>query len=217
MRHWPRSVTIFSPNFFMFCVHSFYPRAAQIFPRCRWWWPKHFTETSAQEAAATWDNATLHVKDAEDPTALVEREALERVSRVEVENATMLASTRKDAEGLAWKVTLLEDNLATEHRALAASKREHRAHIEELTLLQTRGSELCQAIIGHPQAKHHLSEGMRLATLRHTEMVSELAVFRVVVSSATELVLGHSPGATAHAKVVGDLIAEFQKVDGQRS
>jgi hypothetical protein len=37
----------------------------------------------------------------EDWATLVERKAQERVSRVEVENATMLASAREDAEVLA--------------------------------------------------------------------------------------------------------------------
>jgi hypothetical protein len=43
--------------------------------------------TSAQEAATTWDSASIHIEDAEDRAALVEMEARERVSRVEVENA----------------------------------------------------------------------------------------------------------------------------------
>jgi hypothetical protein len=47
----------------------------------------------------------------------VEREALERVSRVEVENAMMLASAHEDAEGLARKVALHKDELTVVHRA----------------------------------------------------------------------------------------------------
>jgi hypothetical protein len=38
----------------------------------------------------------------------VERKAREMVSRVEVENATALASAHEDAEGLAWKIVLLK-------------------------------------------------------------------------------------------------------------
>jgi hypothetical protein len=53
----------------------------------------------------------------EDWAALVEREALERVSRVEVENATMLASAHEDAEGLSRKVTLPEDDLTVVRQA----------------------------------------------------------------------------------------------------
>jgi hypothetical protein len=58
-------------------------------------------EASTREAATTRDSATLHVKDTEGWAALAEREALERVSRAEVENATTLASVCEDAKGLA--------------------------------------------------------------------------------------------------------------------
>jgi hypothetical protein len=44
------------------------------------------TETSAQKAAAAWNSAALHVTDVKDRATLVEREALERVLRVEAEN-----------------------------------------------------------------------------------------------------------------------------------
>jgi hypothetical protein len=44
-----------------------------------------------------WDSAALRVKDARDRATLVGREALERVSRVEVENTTTLASAHEDA------------------------------------------------------------------------------------------------------------------------
>jgi hypothetical protein len=94
-----------------------------------------------------------------------------------------------------------------EHRAQEASKREHQAHFDEFILLQTRGSELCHAIVGPPRVKHHLSEGMRLATLHHTEMVGELVAFWAVVSSAVESVLGCSPGDNASAEVVGEPVA----------
>jgi hypothetical protein len=72
---------------------------------------------ATREASMAWDNATLCVNDAEDWAALVEREALERVSRVEVENAMMLASAHEDAEGLARKVALHKDELTVVHRA----------------------------------------------------------------------------------------------------
>jgi hypothetical protein len=110
------------------------------------------------------------------------------------------------------KVALLEDDLSAERRAWEAPKREHRAQIEELTLLQTRGSELCPAINSPPQGKHHLSEGMRLATLRHTEMVRELAAFWEAVSSVAESVLRCSLGDIARAEVVGELVIKFQQV-----
>jgi hypothetical protein len=40
-------------------------------------------------------------------------------------------------------------------------------------------------------------------------------VFQVAVSSAAESVLGRSPSDTAHVEVVGELVTEFQKVEGQ--
>jgi hypothetical protein len=123
------------------------------------------------------DSTTLHVKDVEDRAALAEREVLEWVSRVEAKNATALASGREDSEVLALKVTLLKDELAVEHQAQEMSEREHQAHFEELSLLQTWGSEMCHAIIGPARAKH-LFEGMRLSALCHTEMVRELITFR---------------------------------------
>jgi hypothetical protein len=70
------------------------------------------TETSAQEATMTQDSAAIHVKDAENQAALKERVAWERVSRVKAENATVLASSHGDAEGLVQKIALLEGQLA---------------------------------------------------------------------------------------------------------
>jgi hypothetical protein len=54
---------------------------------------------------------------------------------VEEKNAMALASAQEDAEVLAWKVALLEDDLVAERRAWEASEREHRAHLKGLTLL----------------------------------------------------------------------------------
>jgi hypothetical protein len=47
----------------------------------------------------------------------MEKEALKWVSRAEAENSAVLTSVREDAEGLAWKIALLEDELMREHRA----------------------------------------------------------------------------------------------------
>jgi hypothetical protein len=58
------------------------------------------------------------------------------------------------------------------------------------------GAELCLAIVGQSRPRNHLLERMRVATIRHTEMAGELAMLRVVVTSATELVLGCSPDET---------------------
>jgi hypothetical protein len=142
---------------------------------------------------------------------------LELVSKAEVESSTTLGSTHEDVEGLARKVALLKDDLATKHRVREEFEMEHQVHFEEFTLLQTRVSELCHAIVCPPHAKHQLSEGMWLVALHHTEMVGELATFRATVSSTTESVLECSPGDTARAEVVGELVTEFQKVEGQCS
>jgi hypothetical protein len=166
-------------------------------------------ETSTQEATAAWDNIALCVKDVENRATLEEREALERVSRAKVENAMALASTREDVEGFVQKITLLEDDLVAERQAREVSKREHRGQFEEHTLLQTWGSELCNAIIGPSQVRRNLSEGMRLAPLRHIEMAGELVALQVVVSSIANSVLGRSPGDTFCVEVVGELATEF--------
>jgi hypothetical protein len=71
-------------------------------------------ETSTREAVAVWDGSALCVNDAEDCVALAEREALERVSRAEAENAATLASTHEDAKGFVRMITLLEDELIVE-------------------------------------------------------------------------------------------------------
>jgi hypothetical protein len=63
------------------------------------------------------------------------------------------------------------------------SKKECREHFEELTLLQTRGSELCLAIVGPPRVRNHMSEGMQIAALLHIEMAREFVVLRAEVSS----------------------------------
>jgi hypothetical protein len=166
-------------------------------------------EASAWEATAAWDGATLCIKDARDRATLLEREVLERLSRVEAENSAALASARDDAEGLVQKIALLESELAEERKARKTSEREDWECFDELTLLQAQGLELCLS--------RRLFEGMWLATLHHNEMVRELAVFQAVVSSATELVLKRSPNNVAHAEVLGELVAELHRVERHRS
>jgi hypothetical protein len=156
-------------------------------------------ETSAREAIAARDTAAILVKDAEGRAAPVEKVARERVSRVEAESVAMLPSAREEAEGLVWKIVLLKGELKEASRAREVveensrgfldatayaerwweeSEREHWEKFEEFTLLQTRGSELCLAIVGPPRVRNHLSEGMRIAAICHTKMVKELAVLR---------------------------------------
>jgi hypothetical protein len=78
-------------------------------------------------------------------------------------------------EGLVQKITLLEGELAEACRAREVaeensrglsnaarsvehqwevSKREREEHFEEVTLLHTRGSELCPAIVGPPRVRN---------------------------------------------------------------
>jgi hypothetical protein len=57
---------------------------------------------------------------------VVQREALERVSRMEVENITVLAFACEDAEGFLQKLAFLKGELAAECWAREVSKREHR-------------------------------------------------------------------------------------------
>jgi hypothetical protein len=66
-------------------------------------------------------------------------------------------------------------------------------------------------------AWHHLSDGMSLAALRHTEMVREFATLWAVVSYAVELVLGNLPDDAFHVEVVGELATDFQKMEDQCS
>jgi hypothetical protein len=73
------------------------------------------TKTSAREATMSRDSANLRIKGPEDRAVLAEREALERVSRVEVENSTTLSFARADAKDPARKVVLHEDEPVEEH------------------------------------------------------------------------------------------------------
>jgi hypothetical protein len=120
-----------------------------------------------------WDGAALRIKDAEDRGALMEIEKLEKVSMAEVENAAALASARQDVEGFVYKITLLEDKPVVKHQIQEVSERDRQAQFEEPTLLQTWYSDMCHAIIDPPRARHHLSKGMQLPALRHTEMARE--------------------------------------------
>jgi hypothetical protein len=64
---------------------------------------------------------------------------------------------------------------------------------------------------------YHLSEGMWITALRHTEMAEELNVLQTAVSSAVEFALGRSPDETFQVEVVDELVAEFRKLEERRS
>jgi hypothetical protein len=114
----------------------------------------------------------------------------------EVEDATTLVSTREDVEGLVRKVSLLKGELTearwarevTEEKFyslsdasadgaqwLVVSEMDRREQFEELSLLRAWGAELCLAIVGPSRVRNHLLERMRAATIRHIEMVGEVA------------------------------------------
>jgi hypothetical protein len=57
-------------------------------------------ETSAQETTTEQDSAAILIKDVEDRVSLAEREAWERVLRVEAESIMMLAFAHNKVEGL---------------------------------------------------------------------------------------------------------------------
>jgi hypothetical protein len=82
----------------------------------------HVVETSAQEAAMTWDGTAVWVKHAEDRAALMEREAQERVSRVEEECTVTLASACEETETPFRKIALLEGELVEVCRAHKVTK-----------------------------------------------------------------------------------------------
>jgi hypothetical protein len=68
----------------------------------------------------------------------------------------------------------LFDVVADAKRQWEVSEKGHREHFKKLTLLLTQGLELCLALIGPSRVRNHLSEGMHIAALRHTEKVREL-------------------------------------------
>jgi hypothetical protein len=53
---------------------------------------------------------------------------------------------------------------------------------------------------------------MRIASLRHTEMVRELSTLQSTVTSIVEFVLGRSPDETIQVEVVDELVAKFRKL-----
>jgi hypothetical protein len=70
----------------------------------------------------------------------------------------------------------LSDAMVDAEQLWEESERECQERVQELTLLQPRGFELCPAVVGPPRVRSHLSEGMRLAALHHTEMAKQVAM-----------------------------------------
>jgi hypothetical protein len=172
----------------------------------------------------------LLVRDAEDRATLAEKEARERVVSMEAESATVLASAHEETEGFTQRIALLKGELANARQAqdvaeensqglsdAAAdaerrreeSERECQEFVEELTLLQIWGSELCLAIVGPLKVRSHLPEGMRVIAHCHAEMDEELDMLRASVSSTEEFVLGRSSTEAFQVEVVDELVAEY--------
>jgi hypothetical protein len=107
----------------------------------------------------------------------------------------------------------LFDVVADAEQQQEESERGCQEHLEELTLLQTQGPELCFAILGPPWVRNHLSEGMWIASLHHTEMTGELVTPPTIVSFAVEFALECSPDKTFRVEVVDELILEFLKLE----
>jgi hypothetical protein len=149
---------------------------------------------------------------------------------VEAESTTALASTHREVEDFAWRIALLEGELAEVCQAREVTEenswglfdaaadaerwreefeRECWERVEELTLMQTRGSELCLAIVGRLRVRSFLSEEMHIAALLHTGMAEQLAMLQAAVSSAAEFMLRHSPFETFWVEVVDEMFAEF--------
>jgi hypothetical protein len=107
----------------------------------------------------------------------------------------------------------LSSSLAEGAQRLIAYEMEHREQFEELFLLRSRGIELCLSIIVPLQLMSPLPLRMRAAALYHARVVEVLIVLRAVVSSVTELVLGHSHSGTFRVEVMNELTAKFQELE----
>jgi hypothetical protein len=79
------------------------------------------------------------------------------------------------------------------------------------------GFELCQATVGPSTLRGHQSEGMRVDTVRHTEMVGQVAALQVMVSSTMQSAHGHSPTKAFRVDVVDEMITEFREQAKRRS
>jgi hypothetical protein len=57
----------------------------------------------------------------------------------------------------------------------------------------------------------HLSEGMRIAILCHTELVEQLAALQLTMCSAVQSVLRCSPTKSLRVDIVDELVTVFWK------
>jgi hypothetical protein len=115
---------------------------------------------------------------------------------VEEETAATLASARIEVEDFAQRISLLEGDLAKTYQAWEVTEENSQGlpdavpddeqwrdeservcpeRVEDLTLLQIWGSKLCLAIVDSSRVRSHLSEGMQIIVLHHTEIAEQLA------------------------------------------
>jgi hypothetical protein len=145
------------------------------------------------------------------------------------ERAIRLATAYREADMVARRVSILGGELVTMRRAwdvaveklpclaakaaatnqlLVVVEEQCERLVHELTLLNLRGSTLCMTITGAPlQAPLH--EGMRFAAIHHTEVIIRLCTLYVVVSLASQSILGCLPIDVSQAGVVGEMVARF--------
>jgi hypothetical protein len=159
----------------------------------------------------------------------MEREAREKVSRVEAKSTTTLASARKEIESLVRKITLLEgehaevrwahevaeettcgqSNAAADaKRRWEESERGCQEQLEELTLLQARGSKLYHT-------KRGCWEQLEELTLLHLSITYQRGCGSLLSATLRwpEFTLVRSPNETFRVEVVDELVAKFQKLD----
>jgi hypothetical protein len=84
------------------------------------------------------------------------------------------------------RVHCLSSSLVEDAHRLVAYEMECRERFEELSLLRSCGTELCPSIIGPSQVLSSLPTRMWATALCHAEVVEELTVLRVAVSSTAE-------------------------------
>jgi hypothetical protein len=162
-------------------------------------------------------------------TAIMVGARIAWVDRMALEKTIPLASARGEADEVAQKISLLEGKLEVACQAwdgveaklsgmadwaAATDRRQEEVegqcahHIEELTLLRLRGSELCLTIVNAP-SQDPLHEGMQFAVVRYTEVATQLATLWAAVSLTAQSVLGRLPAEVFQVDVVGVMVAMF--------
>jgi hypothetical protein len=151
-----------------------------------------------------------------------------------VKNLAVLASIWEDAEGLIYKVALLDGELAEARQAREVAeekfcslsdasadgarwqvvfKMEHRDQFEELSLLWAWGAELCLAIVGPSWVWSHLSTGCGSLPSAILKWLGSSLHFRWQYLLPWSLCWGHSPNETVLVEVMNELVAKFRRLE----